>query len=138
MELLARREYAATELAQKLNTKFDANPLVAEVVAELKADNLQCDTRFAESFVRSRINRGHGPMRIRREIGQRGIGAELLEAAVAHCDPDWFELARELRLRRFPVVAGDQKLRARVQRFLSYRGFGYDQISYAMQESPDD
>ncbi len=138
MELLARREYAAQELSQKLNSKFDADPMVAQVVAELQADNLQCDTRFAESFVRSRINRGHGPMRIRREIGQRGIGSELLEAAIAHCEPDWFELARELRLRRFPVVGDDQKLRARVQRFLSYRGFGYDQINYAMQERDAD
>lgn len=138
MELLARREYGAAELAKKLAVKFDHSELIGGVLAGLQADNLQCDRRFAESFVRSRIGRGHGPLRIRREIGQRGIGAELHEAAVALCDPDWFELARELRLRRFPVVGSDQKLRARVQRFLSYRGFGYDQISYAMQERDGD
>lgn len=135
MELLARREYAAQELQKKLSTKFEDSPLIVPVLAELQADNLQCDQRFAESFVRSRINRGHGPMRISREIGQRGINTELLQQAYAQCQPDWFELARELRLRRFPVVGDDNKLRAKVQRFLSYRGFGYDQIRFAMEQN---
>lgn len=138
MELLARREYGAAELAKKLAVKFDHSELIGDVLAGLQADNLQCDRRFAESFVRSRIGRGHGPLRIRREIGQRGIASELIEAAFASCQPDWFELARELRLRRFPVVGSDPKLRARVQRFLSYRGYSYDQIHYALAGPEND
>jgi len=134
MELLARREYGARELQQKLAGKFEQSSLVPQVIEELQADNLQSDQRFADSFVRSRINRGHGPQRIRREINQRGIAAELVQDAFELCQPDWFELARELRVRRFPIIGDDQKLRARVQRFLSYRGYDYEQIRYALEE----
>ena len=56
MEFLARREHSVHELRQKLLKKFsDATESVVNVVLDqLEKDNLQSDTRFAESYSRYR------------------------------------------------------------------------------------
>ena len=56
MDYLARREHGRGELLDKL-TRFGFDPAVADdAVAQLVDDGLQSDARFAEAFVRSRIN----------------------------------------------------------------------------------
>ena len=44
-----------------------------DAVAQLVDDGLQSDERFTEAFVRSRINQGKGPARIRADLRERGI-----------------------------------------------------------------
>ena len=97
MDFLARREYGQSELTKKLIGKgFD--PAVAEqAVLKLSSEGLQSDARFAESFVQSRINQGKGPVRIRLDLGQRGISDAAIENALDEADADWHQLAREIR-----------------------------------------
>ncbi|MDG2375806.1 MAG: regulatory protein RecX, partial [Woeseiaceae bacterium] len=73
MDFLARREYGQEELVRKLTTAgFDADVVMVEV-DRLAEEGLQSDTRFASSFVQSRINQGKGPVRIREELKERGL-----------------------------------------------------------------
>ena len=60
MDYLARREQSFYELTQKLNKKFPESDsdLLVEVLDILKAENLQSDDRFTESYVRYRKSRG--------------------------------------------------------------------------------
>ena len=133
MDFLARREYGQAELTRKLTDKgFD--PVVAEqAVFQLKSEGLQSDSRFAESFVQSRINQGKGPVRIRLDLGQRGIGDAAIELALEEADTDWFQMAREIRAKKFGHARpSDFKEKARQMRFLQYRGFEQGHIQAAV------
>jgi regulatory protein len=132
MDFLARREYGQTELIRKLANKGFQSDVAALTVTQLTDEGLQSDQRFAESFVQSRINQGKGPVRIRMDLGQRGISDATIEIAIEEADPDWRALAREQRHKKFGSSApSDFKEKARQMRFLQYRGFEQDHIQSA-------
>jgi regulatory protein len=132
MDFLARREYGQTELINKLADKGYVRRLVEQAVTTLAEESLQCDDRFAESFVQSRINQGKGPVRIRLDLGKRGISDALSEVAIEQCAADWHDLAREVRARKFgDGEPADFKAKAKQMRFLQYRGFEQDHIQSA-------
>ncbi len=124
MSALARREYARVELRRRLLQKCADVEVVDTVLHELQERGLQCDHRFAASFLRYRAGKGYGPIRIRQELAQRGAGVEVVEQAFQGCGIDWRERAEEVRQRKFrgPLPETFQE-RARQFRFLSYRGF---------------
>jgi regulatory protein len=132
MDFLARREYGQQELIRKLADKGFDHTVAEQAVGKLTADGLQSDQRFAEAFVQSRINQGKGPVRIRLDLGQRGIEAAAIERAMEAMAADWRELAREVRRRKFGSgEPPDFKSKAKQMRFLQYRGFGPDHIQAA-------
>ena len=138
MDLLARREHARTELERKLAAAgFDAD-VAADVLQRLVDEGLQSDRRFVESFVQSRINQGKGPVRIRADLGQRGIAIGLVDNVLEESGADWYALARETREKKFgrsqPVEFRDK---ARQMRFLQYRGFEPEQIQAAVSSFED-
>ena len=138
MDLLARREYARAELERKLAAAgFDAD-VAADVLQRLVDEGLQSDRRFVESFVQSRINQGKGPVRIRADLGQRGIAMGLVDDVLGESGADWYALARETREKKFgrsqPVEFRDK---ARQMRFLQYRGFEPEQIQAAVSSFED-
>lgn len=136
MDLLTGREFSRAELATKLNKRFDNHPSIEEVLVKIAEEGLQSDKRFAEAFIRSRIYRGHGLARIRQDIRQKGVSDELVDRALEEADIDWYELARDVATRKFGCrVAADQREKAKRMRFMQYRGFNYDQIKYALDES---
>lgn len=123
LRLLARREYGRAELRRKLR-RDHAESDVEQVLDRLVAEGLLSDGRFAEMFVRSRIGQGYGPLRVRAELRERGIGAEAAETALAEADVDWRALAAEVRRKRFGTeLPQEMKEQARQARFLQYRGF---------------
>ena len=132
MDFLARRDYGQAELIRKLAAKGFARDIAEQAVTQLTSDGLQSDQRFADSFVQSRINQGKGPVRIRLDLGQRGIPDSTIEQSLAEADPDWYALAREQRIKKFGEASpSDFKERARQMRFLQYRGFEQDHIQSA-------
>jgi len=133
MNLLARREYARAELDQRLTRRGMPAELVAAVLDDLVADKLLSDARFAASFVTARSNKGQGPLRIRRDLEQRGVTGELIDGALLQADVDWGRLAVSVRRKRFgPGVPGEYREKARQMRFLQYRGFDTDDIRRAV------
>jgi regulatory protein len=138
LELLSRREHSCLELRRKLADRFPDADFDA-LLSRLQELNYQSDRRFAEIFTRSRIQRGQGPLRIRRDLQQRGIGNELILNALEQQNADWYQLAAEQLERKFraPISAAlprDQQLRerARRQRYLAYRGFPTDAVMAAV------
>ena len=130
MDLLARREHTRKELAQKLSKKFRAVPeIVEEELDKLKAEGLQSDARLAEVFIRSRVSRGQGPVKIKMELRGKGVDDETLGLAFETCEVDWFALVEQVARKRFGESApSDVKDRARRGRFLQQRGFNFDHI----------
>jgi len=132
MDFLARREYGQTELIKKLADKGYTFRMVEQEIQKLTEERLQSDDRFAEAFVQSRINQGKGPVRIRLDLGQRGISDAVIEMAIDESTADWHGLACEVRLRKFGVaVPADFKAKAKQMRFLQYRGFEQDHVQGA-------
>lgn len=154
MDLLARREHGAAELLTKLQKRFakarrrrgedgdsrddfsDENDpsvleaLIREEIAKLTDQGLQSDQRLAESFVRARVNRGQGPIKIRMELRQKGVADSVVESAMAEADVDWHAMAIEVSERKFAGVSTDDpRVRAKRQRFLQQRGFSFEHIS---------
>ncbi|MBD3669470.1 MAG: regulatory protein RecX [Gammaproteobacteria bacterium] len=127
-KLLGSREHSRLQLKRKLSRGFDED-LVELVLDELAGEGLQSDERYAESFVRSRIDRGHGPIRIANELREHGVDELLIDTYLDFSRPDWVERAREVRDKRFGEgIEADYEQRAKQARFLQYRGFTSEQI----------
>lgn len=133
MDMLARREHAQGELTRKLEKRFgstdDVIGIIREEVVRLEAEGLQSDSRLAEAFIRARVGRGQGPVRIRSELRSRGVPDDVIEQALAECEVDWFDLAARVSEKRFgEALPADAKERAKRARFLQQRGFSFDHI----------
>jgi len=136
LDLLARREHSRKELERKLARRAYPATTIATTLDQLEQSGALAARRFAENFIRSRVAKGQGPVRIRVELTERGIAAteylELLDAAGI----DWTELAAAVRGKRFGSGRpANIKERARQIRFLQYRGFEMDQINAALDRA---
>jgi regulatory protein len=139
LALLAGRDFTRHELVERLSRRGYQLALVQSAVATLVAENLLRDERYVELFVDQHSRRGHGPMRIRQDLRQRGIESDAIDTALATGDVDWTESARAARRRRFgTALPADRRERAKQARFLQYRGFSPDQIRAALGPGDDD
>ncbi len=86
LDLLARREHAVAELTRKLIEKGFDEIFVHEALSALVDDGLLSDARYAESYVRSRMGKGFGPVRIREELRQRGVASAV-----------WWQISRRYK-----------------------------------------
>jgi len=116
------------EYSQAQQQEADLDVIV-EQVQQLRAENLQSDQRYGESFVRSRVNKGQGPQRIRSEMIARGLAESLVAEVLAEAQVDWDQTLAELALRKYGNTAPrDDKERAKRVRFYLYRGFNYEYV----------
>jgi regulatory protein len=103
------------------------------VAAVLAAEDYLSDERLAEVVARSRRRRGYGPMRIRRELEQKGLASEAIERWSDVRSKDWLAELERVRQKRFggrPPSSFAE--RAKQARFLQQRGFTYEQIQQAL------
>ncbi|MEO9656236.1 regulatory protein RecX [Marinomonas sp.] len=139
LALLSHREHTKKELKQKLQQRGYQAPEIDDICLRLLDMNYLNDERFCEIFVRSRSQKPLGPQRILQELIQRGIKTEQAKQAIQNCEADWFELAKQLKDRRFGESRfQDYKEKAKQMRYLQYRGFDFDQINYALTASAED
>jgi len=125
MRLLARREHGRIELVRKLAGRGHPPQLAKDVVADLATTGLQSDDRFVASFVRSALGRGHGPLKIRAGLRDRGIDDDTAWSVLP--DDEWTELARNAVDKRFgPSAPKNRAEWAKRARFLAGRGFPSD------------
>jgi len=133
MRLLTRREHSCQELQQKLKNKGFDESLIKQTTDDLQQQGLLSDERFAESYLRFRRNKGHGPIRIKQELRQRGVSDDIIAAIVIEDEAEWFDLACTVREKRFGKAFPESVAeRAKQQRFLQYRGFNHQQLKHAL------
>jgi regulatory protein len=136
VQLLARREHSARELTRKLEQRGVEKSAAAEAVAALNRDGYQSDERYAEMLVRSRVNQGFGPIRIKAELGQAGLAAELIASALQDIGADWNARAAAAQQRHFSALPKTSAERGKQYRYLAGRGFDSGQIHAALKGEP--
>lgn len=133
IRLLSVREHSRLELQRKLQTRTEQPELLQRVLDGLEENGYQSDQRFAEQYVESRRQKGFGPVRIHRELQERGIDATLIEQWLDPADGEWSTLLHACCQRKFGSAAPrDYRERAKRARFLEYRGFSAEMIRSAL------
>lgn len=129
MDLLARREHSQRELRVKLARKFDDERQIAQALEALEEEGLQSDRRYAEAYLRGRAARGYGPVRIRREMADRGLSDRDIQTAFNLNEINWLDNLQQVVERKYGAApAVDFQEKSRRARFLQYRGFTPDHI----------
>lgn len=133
IRLLAMREHSVKEIADKLLTKskidLPSSSLIYAVIDELIAEGYLSDERFTESYVRSRANRGFGPVKIRSELRSKGICDNHIQDYLEEGAAVWFDNAELEYQKKFgttPIT--DYSEWSKRARFMQSRGFTMDQI----------
>jgi len=134
---LARREHSAFELRRKLLDKGHDPAETDQVLTALIRDKLVSDERYVEAYTRSRVLKGYGPRYIAAALRERGVSQELIQQSVDGNNPVWRQRAAEARRKRFGVLPGDYREKARQMRFLETRGFSAEQIRAALRQDED-
>ena len=138
--LLGRQEYSKKELAQKLRMKDASEDYIEQLLSWCESLGYIDEQRYCESFLRRQINKGLGQKRVLAEATNKGVDRAQLMALIEEQEIDWFELALETYQRKYG--SGDKQLdykeKAKRVRYMMYRGFGYEEINFAMQATIGD
>lgn len=130
MDFLARREHSVLELERKLSRRYPRQ-LIRSAVERLVDEGLQSDERFAESYLRQRAARGYGPLRIQRELQERGVDDAIVQRTIRDSEFDWPEVAAQALGKKFgavPTTSLSLAEKARILRFAAYRGFSREHL----------
>jgi regulatory protein len=134
---LARREYSASELTDKLLAEGHSIHDIEATLAICQAKNYQSDPRFAAMWVRLRTRQGYGPLVIRRQLSDKGITSDLIDDVLTQDDDSWSRLASEVWLKKYGKNRDQRPFSpqavASQQRFLMGRGFSFDTIRYVLK-----
>lgn len=129
VRLLSSREHSRHELSLKLIKKGWAEDQVDQVLDWLNDHGLQCDLRYAQTYLRGRARKAYGPIRIRGELQERGVDRQVIDKAFASEPMDWLANAADWYERRYgQALCEDLNERARRQQALARRGFTTDVI----------
>lgn len=137
LRYLAAREHSRAELERKLAPHEETPGQLAQVLDELEAKDFISEARVVESVINRRAAR-FGAARIKHELLNKGLGAELVAGAVASLKGSEVERARDIWRRKFEGPAPDAAGRAKQMRFLAARGFGGDVIRRVVSQADEE
>ena len=143
--LLAIREHGAKELKTKLVSKFPETPellaeaqepaglvkcVIEDVIQYCQKNNWQSDERYIEQAVRSMMEKGQGPMKIRQKLQQACQDSSLINAYLDIEFQDWLEVATAVMLKKYGDLSrpANRNEQAKRMRFLQSRGFSPEVI----------
>jgi len=136
--MLTRREHCEAEVRQKLAARDFDEIAVDTAVEELKNYGYLSDQRFAEAFLRSRMQRGEALWMAAAKARQKGVDESALQIAVEEAEAkfDALESCRELLASRDPqrLRRKDERVWQRHARFLRNRGYDAATILRALNE----
>ncbi|MCT6700953.1 regulatory protein RecX [Rheinheimera sp. 4Y26] len=134
IDLLSRRDHSRQELVQKLQSKGALYDDIQQVLDWCQTENYQSDERYATLLVRSKINKGYGPLYIAQAAREQGISKELLTQTIEALEVDWFALALGQYQKKYgDKPATDFQDKQKRMGYLQRRGFNGAQIQYALK-----
>lgn len=131
LRFLGYRGRSVQEMRRKLASRGVSEAATAQVLQRLLQLELLNDRDFAQSWIESR--RGYGAVRLRKELQQKGISRELVEAIMTtgiSADEEyqaaWLVAVRSLR---GATESPGPELLIKIRRLLLRRGFRYETIN---------
>lgn len=140
--LLSRRMYTTAELASRLQLRGIDEAQAQALLARLVELKLVDDVTYTDMYVSSRLA-SRGRLGLRRELAQKGVDPEVVEARLTELTPEsQVEAAKELleknawRYRPAEGLGTEERLKARAKAFafLARRGFGVDAVQGALEK----
>ena len=133
---LSQADADAAEIPASLSDTVNA------LLDELAETGWQSDQRFAEMWIQAH-GRRHGAMRLQQDLRQRGIPAELIQAALAEhqaAAPEQDELsrARVIWARKFAHPPSNPQERNKQYRVMLSRGFSASVVSKVLAGSGEE
>ena len=141
VRLLGSRDHSVVELRRKLAKREHDEAAIDAAIEELEASNYVNDERYAELYAEQRMNQGFGPLSIRAKLKERGIDSHLIQQALSNLSITWSEHAESVIHRRFcaqHILDTDQRMTARIARFLNGRGFASGDALRALNQARRD
>ena len=138
LRLLEYRARSRAELARRLRQAGFAEDIIEEVLERLSDIGFVDDARFSQSWVESRsVGRGIGKARIKWELRQKGVEADLVEEALSEIDEETEYKSAVLAARAkwekdHSPDAGAK--RRRLASYLQRQGFVWDVIKRVINE----
>ena len=126
---LRRRDRSAAELAARLDARGVARAERARTLETLGRAGLVDDERVARTRAVALAERGSGDALIRHDLEERGIAAEVVEAALAALLPESARAA---------AIVARRGASLRTARLLAARGFGEDAIESVVAWGADE
>lgn len=142
LKFLAYRPRSETEVRAKLTQLGFPNKVIEATVRKLLSLNFVNDETFARNWALGRVEgRGYGPLRIERELRQKGIAKSLINEVLKETSgrEEGKERARTLLEKRFKGKdLGDEKVLRRAVAFLQRRGYRDSVIAELLRQPPGD
>ena len=130
---LGNRNHSSFELRQKLSKKGYQQKIIQKVMLELNRKGYIDDHKFAESFVRMRVERRkEGIVKINSELRKRGISNEIIFDVISDSenDPIHYDNALDLAKKKYNTLKYKSleysKLKGRLFNFLKGKGYKPD------------
>src|SRR5262249_52446823 len=124
---LERRSFAERDLTRRLVLKGHSPAAAAAAIERGRALGVIDDARFVQHYIETRVARGRGPLRLRRDLAALGVERGLVDRALAGAFPEGAEAPEIERLARKRLLQlgalPRQVLRRRLLAFLARRGF---------------
>lgn len=139
LRLLARRDHSREEIRRKLAAKGFADKEIEGALKKLEALRLVDDHRYAQHLALT-LSRDKllGPERIGQRLLQKGIPADLAQAAIANAEEAWAagerlqELLKKKLLGRIPEEMSFRE-KKKLAAFLLRRGFLSEDVAAALR-----
>jgi regulatory protein len=119
LRVLRFRDRSAAELDARLEQRGVGEAEREQALETLQRVGYVDDERFARSRAERLADRGSGDEMIRHDLEQRGVPAELVEAALAGIEPERERAAR---------IAERRGAGVKTARYLVSKGFGEDAL----------
>ncbi len=128
LSLLGAREHAPLEIHHKLMQRGFSHEISEATVARLVQEGWLDAARYAELYAASRADRGYGPLRIARELRERGLDPVLIDQTLSALSDGWLTRLADVYHKRWGMPPRDVHEKAKRLRFLRQRGFSIEQI----------
>jgi len=136
--VLSNRDHSSSELREKQIAKGYDDEMVDEAIDKLIEQGYVNDTLFAKGYFTSRVLKGHGPIRVRRDMNKRRISKQLIDDHFESFSDKWIQHCIKTKQKKFGTeFSAEKKWRDKVFRFLTYRGFLTEHILEALNSHSD-
>ncbi|MBE5254401.1 regulatory protein RecX [Mixta mediterraneensis] len=133
ISMLAKKNYSSGDMHRQLARVTEKMDDVEHVLRRLTENHYLNDIQSINYLIDKQIKKFHGPTRIKQELRQKGFPPALIEQEIEQSDVDWYELAKEARVRKFgDALPTEPKEKNKQIRHLQYKGYTMDTIFEAL------